>query len=264
MTKIKMCGIYCIRNGDKFYVGQSIDIKRRLEKHRSQLRNGNHQNIRLSNACRVYGFAAFSFEIIEAVNVAGLSMDDAIFVLDGLEQKWMDILDAYHTGYNCTSKAGGSLLGFHHSESTKLKMSNTQKRRKLSAYHKSKFCAVHKATDEEKAKISIRKKEEVARDPEKHRLMSLKGADARRGHHLTDDEKKHQALCLVKSKLQSGTYKGYHSRNGKFICCITICGMRNNLGRFLLEEDAKAACFAAIAIYYPSLAYLIPEKYKVT
>lgn len=44
INKNKICGIYCISNSKYFYIGQSIDIKRRWQSHKSSLKSGNHHN----------------------------------------------------------------------------------------------------------------------------------------------------------------------------------------------------------------------------
>lgn len=44
INKNKICGIYCISNSKYFYIGQSIDIKRRWQSHKSSLKSGKHHN----------------------------------------------------------------------------------------------------------------------------------------------------------------------------------------------------------------------------
>ena len=42
INKNKICGIYCISNSKYFYIGQSIDIRRRWQSHKSSLKSGKH------------------------------------------------------------------------------------------------------------------------------------------------------------------------------------------------------------------------------
>ena len=65
--------IYRIRNvvNNKFYVGSTIDTKRRFEEHRRRLRAGNHQSPHMQAAWNKYGEECFKFEVlmhIEDVN----------------------------------------------------------------------------------------------------------------------------------------------------------------------------------------------------
>lgn len=64
------CGIYCIRNtvDGKLYIGSSLNIKRRWNGHRSQLRRGVHHSTYLQRAWNLYGAEAFAFEIVELVD----------------------------------------------------------------------------------------------------------------------------------------------------------------------------------------------------
>ena len=50
-------GIYCIRNkiNNKYYIGQSIDIKNRWKEHKYNLRHNKHVNNKLQNAWNKYG-----------------------------------------------------------------------------------------------------------------------------------------------------------------------------------------------------------------
>lgn len=62
-----MIGIYKIENiiNGKCYIGQSINIKRRWEIHRSELKNNTHYNQYLQKAWNKYGENSFNFSIIE-------------------------------------------------------------------------------------------------------------------------------------------------------------------------------------------------------
>lgn len=59
-------GVYKITIGDRIlYVGQSVNLKARLARHKRELRNGIHRNAHLQNVANKYGVDAFDFSIIE-------------------------------------------------------------------------------------------------------------------------------------------------------------------------------------------------------
>jgi group I intron endonuclease len=62
-----MIGIYIITHKDSFkrYVGQSVDITKRLRRHWGQLKNGKHENRYLQHAYNKYGRDAFTETVIE-------------------------------------------------------------------------------------------------------------------------------------------------------------------------------------------------------
>lgn len=79
-------GVYMLtisRPGDMpiYYVGQSVDIRRRIRHHRKTLRAGKHDNSRMQHAFNKYGADAFSAEVLETCSVD---------VIDELEQWWLD------------------------------------------------------------------------------------------------------------------------------------------------------------------------------
>ena len=71
---MKICGIYQIINiiNKKKYIGQSINIKDRIIRHRYQLNNNIHNNHKLQNAWNKYGKNAFRFEILIRCNKKSL------------------------------------------------------------------------------------------------------------------------------------------------------------------------------------------------
>jgi group I intron endonuclease len=76
--------IYKIRNvvNDKFYVGSTVDSRKRFWAHRKALRLGNHDCIYLQRAWNKYGEDCFKFEIVEQLNAK-----EELFPA---EQKWLD------------------------------------------------------------------------------------------------------------------------------------------------------------------------------
>lgn len=67
---LSFCGIYMIVNlvNNHKYVGSSVNIKRRLEVHRSKLRHNRHDNPHLQNAWNKYGEDNFVYNILEKCN----------------------------------------------------------------------------------------------------------------------------------------------------------------------------------------------------
>lgn len=90
-----MVGIYKITNliNGKCYIGQSTNIKRRWNNHKSDSVNikSPHYNYHLYRAFRKYGIENFSFEIIEECCVKDL---------DEKEQYYIDEYDSINMGYN--------------------------------------------------------------------------------------------------------------------------------------------------------------------
>lgn len=70
------CGIYKITNNvtNKCYVGQSVNIKKRIAEHFRTLRKGQHPNKKLQNSFSKYGEDAFSWSV-EAYCEDPLEMD---------------------------------------------------------------------------------------------------------------------------------------------------------------------------------------------
>lgn len=93
-------GIYKITNlvNGKCYIGQSYNIKARIQQHRMSAANGKIRAI--YSAIRKYGIGNFNFEIIKTVP-PNTPLDD----MDALEQKYIREHQSNnpHYGYNATS-----------------------------------------------------------------------------------------------------------------------------------------------------------------
>ena len=69
MIFVKICGVYRIYNKvtKYYYFGSSIDCKRRIEAHKSDLKKNKHVNPYLQKSWNVHEFINFEFTIIEEV-----------------------------------------------------------------------------------------------------------------------------------------------------------------------------------------------------
>jgi group I intron endonuclease len=92
--KNRTCGIYTITSpSNKMYIGQSTNIEKRLQTHKSMLRCGRHPNGRLQGACSKYGIDALQFSLAEACTEERL---------DAREQWW---IDNHNSQYNMSRSA---------------------------------------------------------------------------------------------------------------------------------------------------------------
>lgn len=96
------CGIYEIKNtiNNKRYIGQSINIEKRWQNHKRELKTQKHYNSHLQNSWNKYGESAFVFSIIEKCPKE---------LLDEREQYWININDSYNNGYNLDNGGSGVL-----------------------------------------------------------------------------------------------------------------------------------------------------------
>lgn len=108
-------GIYkctCLSNG-RIYIGQSINLQRRLSEHIYSLRCNRHRNSHLQNAWNKYGEESFVWEVVELCSVDNLNTQ---------EQYWIEYYDSFNSGFNLTTGGEGS-GGFKVSNETKEKQS---------------------------------------------------------------------------------------------------------------------------------------------
>ena len=107
--------IYMILNNvnGKVYIGQALNSKRRLYKHKYDLRRGKHSNPHLQSAWNKYGESSFTFMVVEKCD------DD---YLDFAERSWIKSCDSTNRkkGYNLEE---GGTNGYKVLEETKQKIS---------------------------------------------------------------------------------------------------------------------------------------------
>jgi len=120
--------IYCITNliNNKKYIGQTTrNIEKRWKEHLQNLKIKN----KLYNAINKYGYENFSIESIHFIKEANrLDLKES---LDKYEIFYIKTFNTYKKGYNST-EGGGGVLGIKYSNESRLKMSISASKRKLS------------------------------------------------------------------------------------------------------------------------------------
>lgn len=114
-------GIYKITNliNNKIYIGQSIQLNKRISEHKRELKNNSHYNNHLQRAYNKYGIENFSFEIIENCT------EDELYPR---ENYWITFYNSQNSnsGYNNTLPLADEKK-YRHKEESKAKMSNSKK-----------------------------------------------------------------------------------------------------------------------------------------
>ena len=160
-----MVGIYRILNkiNGKVYIGQSIDIFRRLTEHRNHLVNNIHENKHLQSAWNKYGEKNFKFEIAE----------ECLYeYLTEREQYWIDYYGGMNSKNNYNKRDASSKgelseesknkisqahLGKHLSEETKRKISIAGKGKKFTQEQIAKISKSNKITCNSEKEVTRRK-----------------------------------------------------------------------------------------------------------
>lgn len=106
-------GIYKWENkiNHKCYIGQAIDINKRLASHFSAIRNNKYNNP-LYKAIKKYGIDNFDVTIVEVLGVS----TDLKQRLDEREKYYIQYFDSYKNGYNQTFGGDGGILGYKFTE----------------------------------------------------------------------------------------------------------------------------------------------------
>jgi len=108
----KHSGIYKITNNlsQKVYIGQSINVFRRINTHRTSLRRGVHGNSHLQLSWNKYGEDAFTFEVVQFCEESDLNKE---------EFKWIGLFNSANKLYGYNSMIPDpQAKKFRHSEKT--------------------------------------------------------------------------------------------------------------------------------------------------
>lgn len=102
MARRKICGIYCIENvvNNKKYIGLSLDIYKRWQDHKYELRNNIHINSYLQRSWNKHGEGNFKFYILKK------SKEE---YLDSFEKEYIKMFKSNNEefGYNLTNGGSG-------------------------------------------------------------------------------------------------------------------------------------------------------------
>lgn len=233
-------GVYAIicRANNKFYIGSSIDLLKRIKHHKKALENKKHKNPHLQNAYNLFGKNEFYYLII----------DYCVNTLER-EQYWIDSTKCFERdiGFNNTQKANAP-LGYKHTLESKKIMSDIKKQQykegKISSNYKFKKTKNH--SEETKEKI---------------RQTKLGEKNPMYGKKLSEKEKKDKGKAMNSvprwnagktSKddprlLKLATWKGKIPPNAKK--CILINNLENiNIQANSLKELSKKSKIPLISL----------------
>lgn len=119
-----MIGVYAIKHSvtGKYYIGSSISLRKRRERHFRDLRKGIHDNYLLQEDFNEYGLEYIEFFMIEEFPDDSMTKEQ---LLD-IEQKWIDYYMEKDICYNINPNAR-DCTGKTHKEETKRKISEANK-----------------------------------------------------------------------------------------------------------------------------------------
>lgn len=119
----KYAGIYYFKNkvNGKYYIGQSVKLRKRLLDHYSHYITGRYDHLPIYKAFKKYGIENFELGILDTIRDALSKKTKAI--LDELEIKYIKEYNSYgKTGYNQTRGGDAGVLGLKHTNETKEKL----------------------------------------------------------------------------------------------------------------------------------------------
>ena len=199
-----MTGIYEILNiiTGKSYIGQAVNIEKRLKNHKDQLKKGNHSNTHLQHSHDKYGIGVFDFRIIEEC-----CEDD----LDEKEKEWISAA-GYETGKCFNLREGGN--GGRLSEYTKQKIKIIMTGKKQSLAHRENMSTSHKGkvlSEDHKLKLSEAAKGRIMSEEDKQKI-----GEKSKGRVMSEEAKKKlSAINKGKKMSQESINKTSAANKGK-------------------------------------------------
>ena len=168
-----MSGIYYIKNkiNNKVYVGMSINLKKRFNRHLNLLKRNSHFNANLQEDFNIYGIDSFEFGILEEVD-SRLAEDREEFYISYFKSKNI----CYNIRLNNYMIATETINKIK--INTKIAMSKESVKNKLKKT----------LSDETKAKISKTLKETYANNPQLSARLSVMSKNRKR-RCLSEEEK---------------------------------------------------------------------------
>lgn len=173
----KGVGIYkitCVVNG-KVYIGKSVNLRQRLNKHRNCVKNGKG-NFYFQNAILKYGWDSFTVEILKFFDNFNKLTDNQSLL--ELEAQYIEFYDSTNVdkGYNlCKYSSDGT--GIPRSEETKRKISISNLGKKNSEEHKMKCGLANSGkiqTEEHKMKRGLYNKGRICSEETKDKMRQAK------------------------------------------------------------------------------------------
>jgi group I intron endonuclease len=180
---MNVSGIYIIKNeiNNKFYIGSSVNIKKRWRDHRWRLRNNKHHSPYFQNSWNAYGEESFTIEVLEECPVTDLLKREQFYI------------DEYTPEYN-VSKTAGNRLGCKHSDETKKKIGDKHKGKTL--------------TDASKRKISETRKGKPICEATRRALLA-----ANIGRNHSEETKRKIGIANAgKPNAKKGTFLSEHTK----------------------------------------------------
>lgn len=94
-------GIYKIINktNNKIYIGESLNIEERWNKHKENLKNNSHHSYKLQSDYNTYGIENFNFDIVECIEYDFKPLVNK-FILLALEDRYIKQFNSVECGYN--------------------------------------------------------------------------------------------------------------------------------------------------------------------
>lgn len=175
MKKIGIYGIRSLSHPNRFYIGSSVNIIKRWELHRNNLRLNKHHSQKLQRHFNKYGFDDLKFEIILRCDRENLLQYEQAFI------------DLYKPYFNINPTAGSN-AGIRVSETTKRKMREAQLGKRHSEETLKKLGDARRG---EKNWIYGKTVPDNVREKISNTLM---------GHPVSDETKKKQQLAREKRK----------------------------------------------------------------